>query len=146
LVVLVATLATCADSGPHAPTAIDGVILLSHMVGSEEDDAYPSALGEGQLVVRDGCVGMRPEAGGSAVFILWAPGFGRRRRDGRNEVLDPDGNLVAAIGDPITLGGGLIDLPTANQLVDGPIPASCRDHGVEPYFLASPDVGPFDAD
>jgi hypothetical protein len=143
-VVLVATLAPCADSGPHAPTAIDGVTLLTHM--GSEDGAYPSALGEGQLVIRDGCVGMRPEAGGSAVFILWAPGFGLRQGDGRTEVLDPDGDLVAAIGDPITLGGGLMGLSTAEHLVDGSIPASCRDHGVEPYFLASPDVGPFEPD
>jgi hypothetical protein len=142
LVVLVAALTTCADSGPHAPTAIDGVTLLTHK--GSDDGAYPSGLGKGQLVVRDGCVGMRPKAGGSVVFILWAPGFGIRRRDGRNEVVDPEGNLVAAIGDPITLGGGLIGLDTADQLVNGSIPTPCRDHGVEPYFLASPDVRPFE--
>ena len=101
-------LAACADPGSHVPSAVPGATLLTHR--GSENGAYPAALGQGRLVIRDGCVAMRSGGGGATSFILWAPGFGLRERDGRTEVIDPEGNLVAAIGDPITLGGGYFDL------------------------------------
>jgi hypothetical protein len=86
---------------------------------------------------------MRAEGGGPATFILWDAGFGLRERDGLTEVVDPDGDLVAAIGDPIVLGGGLVGLAVAEDQAEAPIPEACRDQGVEPYFLAAPDAWPF---
>ena len=142
LLVALMTLPACGlgGSGEAAPTTVDGVTLLRH--GGSDDDAYPAALGSGTLVVRDGCVAMKGERG-PGVFVLWPPGYDLRTRDARTEVLDTDGDLVGAPGDPITLGGGFGGLSWADELTGGAIPGACRDEGVEQYFLAAPDAWPF---
>ncbi len=119
---------------------VDGVTLLTHR--GSEDGAYPAGLGIGTLTIRDGCIALRGESG-PPVFVLWAPGFDLRTREERIEVIDPDGELVAGVGDPITLGGGFTDLPAAMSATGDPIPRPCRDDGVERYFLAAPDAWPF---
>jgi hypothetical protein len=120
--------------GAGAPATIDDVTLLRH--GGSPDDAYPAALGRGELVVLHGCLAMEGDVGPPA-YILWPPSFDLRRRDGRVEVVDGDGDLVAAPGDPISIGGGWGGLSWAQDLTEGSIPASCRDRRVERYFLAS---------
>ncbi|MGZ8596091.1 MAG: hypothetical protein ACXWYJ_10570 [Actinomycetota bacterium] len=141
LLVIALPLPACADPAPDAPTTVGRATLLTHEATG--DGAYMSALGGGRLVVRDGCVAMRAEGGGPATFILWDAGYGLREREGVVEVVDPDGDLVAAIGSPIMLGGGFVDLEVADDQVEAPIPEACRDDGLEPYFLAAPDAWPF---
>ncbi len=139
MMVVAAGLAGCGlvGSGGGGPVVVDGVTLLTHQ--GSEDGAYPAGLGSGTLTIRAGCVAMRREVG-LPVFILWPPGYDLRTRGDGTEVLDADGNLVAAQGDPITLGGGFGDLPWADGLTGGSIPDSCRDDGVERYFIAAPRV------
>ncbi len=139
--VIALLLPACADRASDAPTTVGGATLLTHEATG--DGASMSALGGGRLVVRDGCVAMRAEGGGPATFILWDAGYGLREREGVVEVVDPDGDLVAAIGSPIMLGGGFVDLAVADDQAEAPIPEACRDDGVEPYFLAAPDAWPF---
>src|SRR5688500_5857181 len=115
----------CADPASNVTTQVGNLTLLTH--AESEDGAYMASLGQGRLVDRDGCLAMRGVGGGPATFILWADGFGLREREGRTEVVDPDGNLVSAIGGPIALGGGLVSLNTASDLSQEPIPPSCRD-------------------
>ncbi len=141
LLVIAWLLPACADPASDAPTTVGSVTLLTHEATG--DGAYMSALGGGRLVLRDGCVAMRAEGGGPATFILWDAGYGLREREGVVEVVDPDGDLVAAIGSPIMLGGGFVDLEVADDQAEAPIPEGCRDDGVEPYFVAAPDAWPF---
>ena len=119
---------------------VDGITPLTHL--GSDDDAYPAALGAGKLTVRHGCIAMDGSRG-PAVFILWPPGYGLRTRGETVEVTDADGDLVAAPGDPITLGGGFGDLAWADEVTGGRIPNECRDGAVERYFLAAPDAWPF---
>ena len=119
---------------------VDGITMLTHL--GSDDDAYPAALGAGKLTVRHGCIAMDGSRG-PAVFILWPPGYGLRTRGETVEVTDADGDLVAAPGDPITLGGGFGDLAWADEVTGGRIPNECRDGAVERYFLAAPDAWPF---
>ncbi|MEX1263392.1 MAG: hypothetical protein WEE66_05565 [Actinomycetota bacterium] len=135
-------LSSCASVGlgDDQPVTVDGITLLTHQGGS--NDAYPAGLGIGRLAIRDGCIAMERSAG-PATFILWPPGYGLRTRGGMIEVTDAEGDLVAARGDPITLGGGFGELPWAVELTGGSIPNECRDDAVERYFIAAPDAWPF---
>jgi hypothetical protein len=128
--------AAIACSGAAGPAVIDGTALIRQ---EEEGEAYPAALGQGTLVVEQGCLAMAGSVGPPS-FVLWPPSFALRRGERGIEVVDGDGNLVAGVGEPVQLGGGWMDLSPAQDITGDGIPARCRVNGDERYFIAGPGI------
>lgn len=125
--------AGCADA--VGPAVLDDVALIRQ---SEAGDAYPAALGQGTLVVEEGCLAMAGSTGAPS-FVLWPPSFALQRGDQGIEVIDDSGNLVAGVGEPVQLGGGWMYLKPAQELTHGGVPARCQVPR-ERYFITSPDI------
>jgi len=134
-VILAVGLVGCAETTASQNGVVDEVTLIR---ASQIGNAYPAALGQGKLVVEDGCLAMTG-ASQPPSFILWPPTF--ELREGRDgiEVVDGDGDLVAGVGEAVQLGGGWMSLTAAQDLTDGRVPEACRVDG-ERYFIASPGV------
>lgn len=136
-VILVVALGACAETTASQNGALDDVVLIR---ASELGDAYPAALGQGTLVVEDGCVAMR-QGSSPPSFVLWPPNYELQRGEKAIEVIDGEGNLVAGVGEAVQLGGGWMDLEPAQDITDGRIPEACRVNATERYFIASPGAG-----
>jgi len=136
LIFLVA-LGACAATTASQNGALDDVVLIR---ASELGDMYPAALGQGTLVVENGCVAMR-HGSSPPSFVLWPPNYELQRGEKAIEVVDGEGNLVAGIGEAVQLGGGWMDLQPAQDITDGRIPEACRVNETERYFIASPAAG-----
>jgi hypothetical protein len=88
---------TCGSTEPSAP---DGVFFPTVPIGNE----YPAGEIEGMLELRSGCLFVaRPE---DRWLILWPEGYTAREVQGRIEILDEEGDLVAREGEQIHVGGG----------------------------------------
>src|SRR5207344_67385 len=85
--VVASSLVACSGSEPSAP---EGLFFPT----VPRQDAYPAAMFSGRLVERSGCVLME----GGAV-ALWPDGYtAETGQDGRTQVLDEKGTLVATVG------------------------------------------------
>jgi hypothetical protein len=93
------SLVACSQPSPSAPGLFFPTV--------PRQDAYPAALYTGKLVERSGCL-----MGGSEheLIFLWPDGYtARTGSDGRTQVLDEHGGAVATTGEPVSLGGGVVD-------------------------------------
>ena len=122
--VVASSLAACSRAGPSAP---DGLFFPT----VRRLDAYPAALLTAQLAERSGCL----VAGGKGgPVLLWPDGYtAKTSPDGRTQVLDEDGTVVATVGEPLMLGGGQVGASfdtTAFQQT----PEACGHH----YWLVAP--------
>ncbi|MGH2672534.1 MAG: hypothetical protein ACRDHC_06130 [Actinomycetota bacterium] len=133
--ILTSVVVGCAETASQNGT-IDDVILIR---ASELGNAYPAALGQGKLVVEEGCLAM-VDGSQPPSFVLWPPNFELQRGRAGIEVVDGDGDLVAGVGEAVQLGGGWMHLSPALDLTEGRVPKACRVSG-ERYFIASPAVG-----
>ena len=126
----VGTLRVLGDETAEPSTAEAPEVTI--LVAKPQNDSM-AALGEGTLTVVDGCLAL----GGSSeapTFVIWPAGSGLTERDGQTWVTDPNGEATVKVGDAVRLGGGLVGLSQAEELVDGEIPESCKVSG-ERYFL-----------
>jgi hypothetical protein len=133
---LTSSFAACAETASENGSLADVVLIRT----SELGDAYPAALGQGTLVVENGCLAMR-HGSSPPSFVLWPPNYELQRGQKGIEVVDGEGNLVAGIGEAVQLGGGWMDLEPAQDITDGRIPEACRVNATERYFIASPGAG-----
>ena len=93
--------------------------LLTHHLSGEG----PTAIASGVLTEESGCLYLRANVD-AAVLVLWPRVYARR---GQSVFVGSE--LVASIGDEITLGGGRYPLDQyrfVQTLVDQEIPAECR--------------------
>jgi hypothetical protein len=117
-----------ASCSPEAK-APDGVFFPT----TRDMNSYPSALIEGTLQERDGCVFIESQE--NLLLVLWPEGF-RVERDGAQlRIVGGIGHPEPRTGQPLELGGGSADLPFAQELIGEPIPSRCRAAG---YWIASP--------
>ena len=109
-------------------TSIGGVRLLATSSGPNGNQA----LITGRLDSTGGCLSVNGE------ILLWPRGYGLAEREGAVWILDDSGTAVAKMGDPLHLGGSATDLPVANRLVPGGVPAACsavQAATPDPYWL-----------
>ena len=96
-----ATRAVKLSSAPADPNA--PVLLLQHHDAPSALPTSGSQHLEGQLQVRDSCVYIR-----NGEIPVWPSGFSVSEQDGRIEVLDQHGDVVAREDDNTTLNGQLV--------------------------------------
>ena len=67
-------------------------------------------------------------------MLLWPDGYtARASPDGRTQVLDENGTVVATVGEPLMLGGGEVGASFDMQAFEH-TPESCGHH----YWLVAP--------
>ncbi|HEY7874119.1 MAG TPA: hypothetical protein VIG64_03245 [Actinomycetota bacterium] len=97
----------------------DGPALINYRLGQDTD-----LVGfEGELVDDDGCLTV--EGNDSSTVPLWPEGFRLNHSDGEETLMDADGQVVAALGDQIRLGGGILTRKGAEKVALTPIPNEC---------------------
>ena len=114
----VTLLVACQPAG--TPMTLDGVTLLRYGPGV----GARTALYEGTLRFRDGCIWVESPQGTGAV-VLWPSDARLELVDGNVHVIV--GQVSMTEGDPVQLGGGQYlreELADVERLV-GPVPASC---------------------
>lgn len=129
-----------ANSDPTVPVAtpVNGVYLLRHKPVAP-DEPQMAALMSGTLIVEDGCLRVEPDYPGSSPLIIWPAGFEFQVAGDEISILDPDGYVVARVGEPVEMGGGLwaesgdVDglRKLLSQQLDSPIPEHCA----APFWL-----------
>jgi hypothetical protein len=130
----------CAPAcGSDAPAAPAGIFFPTVPIGG----AYPSALLEGRLEERSGC--LFAAADNERWLLLWPEGYSPRIENGRVEVLDGKGSLVAREGKELKVGGGenrprevggaTASEKWATELTGVDIPERCGDV----YWIVSPE-------
>ena len=118
----------CSHTEPSAP---DGLFFPT----VRRLDAYPAALLVGPLAERSGCLVVGEK--GFNGLLLWPDGYtARSGQNGRTEVLDEKGTVVATVGEKMSLGGGYVgasfDTRTTQQTPD-----ACGHHHWL-YWLVAP--------
>jgi len=93
---------------------------------------FMTALLQGRLVMVNGCLRVVTSNEPQGSLILWQLDYFPTLKESGIEILDRNGQVVARVGEPISLGGGGIpvDADTTRQL-RVPIPSTCAG----PYFL-----------
>lgn len=86
--------------GPDEPVAPPGIFFPTVPIG----DAYPSALMEGVLEERAGCLFVTADQ--DHWLLLWPEGYTARAAEGQLDVLDESGEVVGRVGEPLRVGGG----------------------------------------
>ena len=123
-----------------------GIVLLSMMACKEADGPelltnlhFPqvredmadrmTALLEGELVLKDGCLRVK-SLDGAGHLLIWPQRF-KLSVDGRDIRISDDSGVSLSVGEQISIGGGEVPLRHLQTLVKQPIPSDC--HG--PYWL-----------
>jgi hypothetical protein len=95
--------------------------------------AEMEALLIGELLEEDGC--LRVGEAGESHLVIWPYDYTvTAAEDGKLQVRDGSGNVVARVGDIMRIGGGQV--PKAEDATPTDIPARCGG----PYWLASSEV------
>lgn len=100
-------------------------------------DVMEALLGEATLLRHDGCL----FAGGAAeeeLLLVWPPGF-KFEDSGEGRVVDPAGDVVATVGDPLPgMGGGASTADFAEEaFIEGAIPEPCRAPGESVWIVGA---------
>jgi hypothetical protein len=92
--------------------------------------SYMEALLEANLIVENQCLmAQHPDIPEDKTLIIWQPGYYVHNEDGRIQILDQDGAVVAEVGEKLYMGGG--GGPLHNNLkLAAPIPEACRTNNV----------------
>ena len=98
------------------------------------------ALLEGRLELDNGCLRVKYSDGNylGNYLLIWPHGFSLHTKGEEIQVIDINGQIVARVGDKITVGGGEIPGEGAKELieesiVDQPLPDNCTG----PYWIVS---------
>jgi len=105
-------------TAPAGLTPVPGVAIPQIRAHTVEDLLLDLP---GQLVVKDGCLRIIPRGEEAGYLIIWQPDYFLNDNQGTLEVWDRDGNVVARVGQEITLG--LAGLPGDSQ-----VEAFLREH------------------
>jgi hypothetical protein len=119
-------------SPPGADQSLAGATLGVYSPGKTLNQAALS----GTLVLKGGCVMVKPRGNVQPVMIAWVPGFHTEAGTGGVRVADEQGATVALIGDKVQLGGGPISPSDVRTASGNALPQSCAtDHLFAMYTI-----------
>ncbi|MDC0723700.1 hypothetical protein [Nannocystis bainbridge] len=98
----------------------------------ETSNAFMEALLAGTLIEQSGCLRVSPDGKDPGHLLIWQPGYTPRRAEGRLEIVDSTGKVVARVGEPLRTGGGQASLTDSLRAqLKAPLDPAC----VGPYWL-----------
>ena len=128
---------TPVESSPTtpAPPSSNPILLVSSQ-GANGD----LALLEGELALRNGCVGV--QNGEVFTYLIWPAGTSLTSPSEPLAVVDGSGAEIASIGDTIRISGGVDFLGRAEGVVDGGIPPACAEDGEHYWYVGQIAASP----
>ena len=131
LLLVVATVGLLLIWRPAGPAGEDLVLLPTH----RELNSYPAALLEAMLLREGDCVYAEELHSGTRYLVIWPPGTWLADGSRPAEVVGRDGNVIAAMGEAVRVGGGeMPSLEFLRTLLEHDIPEPCVGGH---YWLAS---------
>lgn len=123
-VVVITTYEPVEENSPFEVTPVPDFFMaqLKH-----RDVAFMEALIIDDLIAEDGCLRIEGEA--ESHLIIWQADYSLHDNNGRLEILDEMGKVVAQVGEKVYLGGGEQRTVDNGELLE-PLPAQCSG----PYF------------
>jgi antitoxin component of RelBE/YafQ-DinJ toxin-antitoxin module len=126
---IITTYQPLGDELPFAVTPEPGIHVPQLRMRSS---AFMSALIEGTLVVKDGCLRVVNGEGDSGHLVIWQTDYFVNNNAGVIEILDRDGDVVARVGETIRMGGGEISMTDElKRQLREPLSKQCAG----PYWL-----------
>lgn len=126
---VIATYVPLGDEIPFAITPVLGLFLPQLRVRSAN---FMTALLQGKLIVIEGCLRVCAGNNGDGHLIIWQPDYFLNDHNGKIEILDRDGQVVAVVGETIRIGGGEMPMtPEFETQLREPVPDQCAG----PYWL-----------
>ena len=91
---------------------------------------FLTALLEANLIVENNCLlAQYPDRPEEKMLIIWQPGYFVHDANGRIQILDQNGTVVAEVGQKLYMGGGESPLHGGLALA-APIPVPCRTSNI----------------
>ena len=102
--------------------------------------AYPSALAQGELILDNGYLRLKPslvlDKTSRGLLIIWPPGSTWQIENDQVQVINPAGKSIARVGETLRVGGGEISAEIVAKYTGQAPPDGCES----PYWLAAPGV------
>jgi hypothetical protein len=92
---------------------------------------FMDALLQGELIVEDGCLRVSHADASNSALVIWQPDYFLNDNNGRIEIWNREGQVIARVGEEIKLGGGSASLATFSSQLREPVPGQCKG----PYWL-----------
>lgn len=128
----VAIVVTYEPRGSDRPLPITPVAGLTFPQLRARSSTFMTALLEGKLIAREGCLRVSADDAELGVLIIWQPDYFLNDDNGSVEVLDRDGRVVARVGQKVSMGGGEVPLTAElERQLREPITSRCEG----PYWL-----------
>ncbi len=102
-------------------------------VCSEPGLTQMEAYIEGELILSEGCIRLKPAPFGKSYLLIWPYGYKSHIKGETVQILNADDQVVACVGDRIGLGGGVTELTEfiENDVIGQPLPTDCTG----PYWI-----------
>lgn len=136
-VVLAGCMTTGADSGPQQDDQPqDGEV---HFLRQRPSDA-PNMLApyEGELVLSEACLRIQNDDGGTGYTAIWPYEFSLNTQGDSVQILNGDKEVVAQVGDQISVSGGEIPQLSPDEFEDNFIGSATQC--ASPYWIVNSDV------
>jgi hypothetical protein len=102
------------------------------VTGRSSDLSGDQALLEGRFAVRDRCLVI--DTGGAIVVPIWPRDYRMVDVEGTPRLVDANGTPIGDVGDPVSIGGGVIPVSRADDATPNGVPDACRSFAH--YWLA----------
>lgn len=100
---------------------------------TSQSDVQLTALLVGELVNEDGCLRVADSTSGTSFLIIWPADYVLHIANGEIGIKDSSGEVIARIGDTVSIGGGAFG-ERAEQIPEGEnLPSDCAP----PYWTAN---------
>ena len=114
---------------PFAVTPVPDLFLPQLRARSS---TFMTALLQGKLVAKEGCLRVSSSNEDSGILIIWQSDYFLNQNKDSIEVLNREGQVVARVNEEISIGGGEVPLTAELELqLREPIPSQCKG----PYWL-----------
>ena len=91
---------------PAVTSDLGHTIFFPRQGKTEGERAVMEALIGGTLVLADDCIRVHNDEVGINYLLIWSPDFNLTIENGVINILDGNGEIVAHIGDTVTISGG----------------------------------------
>ena len=117
---------------PTATPGLSNTIFFPHQKIINGEWAAMEALTRGTLVLDNNCIRLERNNSLANYLLIWPPDFNISNENSTIQIVNGDGNIVAAIGDRVEMSGGEISLLSMlDNSIQEQVPPQCTG----PYWL-----------